>query len=93
MNQDFPIRMGNQAAPERNETGGEESRKWLTSKILGKEVDIIVNPKNRVGKWGRLLGRIISGGIDVGEESIAMGHATTWENRKTNPFQSMEALL
>ena len=67
---DFPIRFSNILAAELNEKGGIESQKWLSSQILGKEVEIIINPKNRVGKWGRLLGRVRYLGFDIGELSI-----------------------
>lgn len=72
-NFDFPVRFINIAAPEMEETGGKESQRWLESRILNKEVLIIINPKRRVERWGRLLGKVVSGGIDVGEESINNG--------------------
>ena len=72
----FPLRFATTNAPELNETGGEESKKWLNAKLLGKEVDIIINPRNRVGKYGRLLGTVFFGGMNVGLESIMVGHST-----------------
>ena len=66
----FPIRLHNLAAPELNEKGGPESQSWLEKQILGEEVEIIVNPKNRVEKWGRLLGEVRHKGFDMGELSI-----------------------
>jgi len=68
---DFPIRFSNIMAAELNEKGGRESKAWLESQILNEEVEIIVNPKNRVGKWGRLLGQIKHKGFDIGELSKA----------------------
>jgi len=44
-------------------------------------VQIKINRKQRVGKYGRLLGRIIQGGIDIGEQSIVMGHAKRFDNK------------
>ena len=70
---DFPLRMIPNAAPELDEMGGFESQAWLEKKILNKEVEIIIDEKNRVEKYGRLLGRVFSNGMDIGEESIAMG--------------------
>ena len=67
---DFPIRFSNIMAAELNEEGGRQSQSWLESQILGKEVEIIVNPKNRVEKWGRLLGQVVHKGFDMGELSI-----------------------
>ena len=70
----FPLRLLGIDAPELNE-GGRESKSWLETQIDGKEVQIIIDEKQRVGKFGRLLGRIIFDGIDVQLESIALGHA------------------
>ncbi len=67
----FPIRFSNILAAELDEKGGLESQKWLSSQILGEEVEIIVNPNNRVEKWGRLLGEVRHKGFDIGELSIA----------------------
>ena len=52
---DFPLRFLDIDAPELNE-GGEETRDWLKDQILGEEVEIKINKRNRVGKYGRLLG-------------------------------------
>ena len=70
---DFPVRFINIAAPEMEETGGKESQEWLEKRLLGKEILVVIDNKNRVEKWGRLLGRVFSGGFDVGEESIVNG--------------------
>ncbi len=78
----FPIRLAKLAAPELDEEGGEASQSWLESEILGQEVDVLIDPRNRVEKWGRLLGELMLNGINVGEDSIRNGHAVSWENRK-----------
>ena len=67
---DFPIRFSNILAAELNEKGGRESQSWLESQILGEEVEIVINPKNRVGKWGRRLGEVKHKGFDMGELSM-----------------------
>lgn len=71
---DFPLRFLNINSRELNE-GGEEAREWLKNKIKGKEVDILINKSNRVGAYGRLLGTIISNGLDVAQEQINLGLA------------------
>jgi len=83
---DFPVRFIDTAAAELRE-GGRESKEWLEKQILNQEVDVIIEPARRLGKWGRILGRIMFRGVDMNEESIRTGHATTWEGRKeiTNP--------
>ncbi len=67
---DFPIRFSNIYAAELDEEGGRESQSWLESQILGEEIEIRVNAKKRVEKWGRLLGQVIHKGFDMGELSI-----------------------
>ena len=63
----FPIRISNLMAAELNEEGGIASQKFLSEEILGEEVEIKVDKGNRVGKWGRLLGRVEHLGFDMGE--------------------------
>ena len=69
---DFPLRLLDIDAPELSE-GGEEAKKWLESKLLLKEVVVLIDSSNRVGKYGRLLGRILSDGLIVGEEMLHLG--------------------
>lgn len=87
----FPIRLANTAAPELNEPGGKKAQRWLDNRLLGKEVDIIIDPIDRVEKWGRLLGTILHGGQDVGAEEIMLGLAKNFKDRKegqiTNPIK------
>lgn len=78
---DFPIRFNNTNAPELNQPGGRESQKWLEAKILGKTIDIIVDPKERVGKYGRLLGIVMSSGLNIGRESVDVGKAVRFDQK------------
>lgn len=77
----FPIRFGDTAAPEMNEAGGHEAQQWLENRILDKDVTIQIKKENRVDKFGRLLGTVIQGGQDVGEEETILGLTTTWLSR------------
>jgi len=88
---DFPIRILDIAAPELDEEGGIEAQKWLQSLILGEEVDIIMNPKIRVEKWGRLIGKVFFRGMDMSEESIREGHALKWEERAERSLPQIPA--
>lgn len=90
---EFPIRMLNTNAPEMNEDGGDISKSWLEDMILDEEVLIAIDPKQRVGKWGRLLGIIYHDGLNINETSIFMGVATTFENRNEGKIQEIEAWL
>lgn len=88
---DFPVRFANIAAPELKDEGGEESKNWLERKLLNEEVDIQINPKNRVEKWGRLLGNVYHLGINVGDESVIAGKAKAWDNRKDGVIPTIES--
>ena len=92
-NFDFPVRFSNIAAPELGESGGYEAQSWLERKILRKEVKILVNPRNRVEKWGRLLGRIMFRGIDIGEEMATSGLALSWQGRDEGKIPNLNWIL
>jgi len=78
----FPVRFIDTAAPELDEGGGPESQSWLEDKILGEKIQVKINPKERVGKWGRILGELFFRGMSINKESVLMGHAVPWEERK-----------
>lgn len=80
---DFRVRLTNIAAPERNEVGGRESQRWLSDQILGEEVDILINPRLRVGKWGRLLGEIVHRGLSMNELSLTLGYSVPFGERQS----------
>ena len=69
---DFPLRILGIDAPEMN-AGGEVARDWLSRRILNSEVQIIINEKKRVGKFGRLLGIVFHRGMDIGLEMTYLG--------------------
>ena len=69
----FPIRFANILAPELSEEKGFQSQSWLASQILNQDVEVLIDKKNRVDKWGRLLGRIQHMGFDIGQLSIQEG--------------------
>lgn len=78
---EFPVRFADIAAPELNEEGGHEAQAWLKERIEGKNVMIMIDPNNKVEKWGRLLGTVIHDGMDVAEEEITLGLARSWEDK------------
>ncbi len=88
---DFPLRFLDTNAPEMNEKGGKESKKWLENIILDQFVDILIDPQQRVGKWGRILGKVFFKGMDINEESIRSGHATSFENRREGQIPPIES--
>lgn len=70
----FPLRFSDIDAPELN-AGGEVARDWLKTEIEGKEVEILIDPKNRVEKYGRLLGRVFYNGMVIGDIEMQLGYA------------------
>lgn len=68
----FPLRFLEINAPEMNE-GGKEARDWLKTKIEGKTVEIKIDKQQRVGKYGRLLGKVFFNGMDIGMEQLYLG--------------------
>ncbi len=91
-NFDFPLRFLGIDAPEMN-AGGEKARDWLRNRILGKTVKIMINIKNRVDKYGRLLGRVFHGGLDVGDEMLRMRIVTTFENRREAQLPNLDKMF
>ena len=77
------VRFIDTAAPELDESGGRESQRWLENMILNEDVDILIEPKLRVGKWGRIIGRIIHMGMDINRMSMETGHAVPFSERKS----------
>jgi len=58
-------------APELKNPGGLESKAWLENQIrIGEEVYIKVNPKQRVGKFGRILGEVFANGVSINDLSL-----------------------
>lgn len=70
---DFPVRLLDINAPEMNKDGGKESRSFLEEKLIGQDIRVEIDKANRVGKFGRLLGRIRILGMDVAQESLNRG--------------------
>lgn len=89
----FPVRFIDTAAPERDEGGGPESQSWLEDKILNEKVQIRIDPDNRVGKWGRILGEIFFRGMSINQESMFLGHAIPWESRKEGKLPDLNKQL
>ena len=80
---EFPVRMFAINAAELDE-GGNTSRDWLKQQIEGEEVTISIDPTNRVGKWGRLLGDVIHGGQSMSQLSLDTGHSIPFERSEAN---------
>ena len=77
---DFPLRLLTIDAPEMSE-GGEVARDWLREMVMDDEVHVQIDRNQRVGKYGRLLGKVISMGIDIGEAELRLGLAVPFGQR------------
>ena len=53
---------------------GIEAQKYLEKRILKKKV-IIITTKDKLGKYGRLLGTIYFKGVNINELMVESGHA------------------
>ena len=73
------VRFMGTAAPERDEEGGRKSRTWLENQIMNEYVQVQIDPDLRVGKWGRILGRINFMGMDINQMSMDNGMAVVFE--------------
>lgn len=71
---DFPLRLLDINSPEMSE-GGDKTKQWLKEQIEGQKVYIEIDYENRVGKYGRLLGRILYRGLDIGDQQLNLGLA------------------
>tara|TARA_Y100000310_G_C20702423_1_gene831093 strand:+ start:10267 stop:10689 length:423 start_codon:yes stop_codon:yes gene_type:complete len=82
---DFPVRLLGIDAPELN-AGGEASKQWLEQLLLDKEVDVLIDPEERVGKWGRILGTVMADGLNVNELSVSEGMSVPFDRREELGF-------
>lgn len=89
---DFPVRFLGIDAPEMNE-GGFEAREYLKGVIEGEEVLLKIDQDQRVGKYGRLLAKVISLGMDVGEMMMRLGYAKDFDARDEGKLKNLNKEL
>jgi len=87
----FPLRFDGIDAPELN-AGGDKAKEWLKSRLEGRDVTILINRENRVGKYGRLIGRVLSNGMDVGDEMLRLGLVNSFELRRETDLPKIEQI-
>jgi endonuclease YncB( thermonuclease family) len=73
---DFPLRFAEINSPELSERQGVEAGDWLRGLIEGTMVDIIIDKGNRVDKFGRLIGTVVSNGLPLNQVEVMQGRAT-----------------
>jgi endonuclease YncB( thermonuclease family) len=89
---DFPLRLANVDADELGH-GGESARDWLKSRIEGREVLVVVNPKNRVGKYGRLIGEIFFNGFNINDEMMRRGIVAPFGKKNEGSIEPFRKIL
>lgn len=90
----FPLRFSDIDAPELNTgTPGELARDWLKAKIEGKEVQILIDPNNRVEKWGRLLGKVFYQGMSMGDEEVYLTLSKPYSQQKEGIIPAIQKTI
>lgn len=74
---EFPLRLANIDAPELN-NGGKEAGDYLRSIVEGKSVRILIDRRNRVGKYGRLIGEVLYEGRVLNDDLVRLGFASVF---------------
>jgi len=90
---DFPLRLLDIDAPELKDVGGEAVRDWLKNEIEGKEVLVKINPDNRVGKYGRLLGAVVSAGLDMGATMLRLGMVKVFGSKNEELIKPLDKMF
>ncbi|RKX66044.1 MAG: hypothetical protein DRP42_03870 [Tenericutes bacterium] len=90
---DFPLRLLDINAPELNENGGHVSQAWLSNQILDRKVEIHIDPNQRVGKYGRLLGFIFHNGMNLNETIVINGYATPFDARNDGKLPNINKMF
>lgn len=89
---DFPLRLLGIDAPELNE-GGQEAKDYVKRRCEGEEVQVLIDPQNRVDKFGRLLGKLFKNGTDIGDDEIRLLLALPFERRFEGQLPNMNKEL
>ena len=91
---DFPLRFGKVDAPELN-TGvaGSDARDYVAGLVEGEEVLVKINRMNRVGKYGRLIGDLVIGGLSVSDLLLMFGYAWPFASRLEGEIPNLDKTL
>lgn len=81
------IRLAEIDAPEKRQPFGQRSKQSLSDLVYGKQVMLKQEAKDR---YGRVVGRVYAGGLDVNAEQVRLGMA--WVYRQHNRDKSLLAL-
>mgnify|MGYP003133072989 CR=1 FL=1 len=89
---DFPLRILGIDSLELHE-GGQDAKEYLKDVMEGQEVEVLIDAKQRVEKWGRLLGDIIFNGILLSEDMLRRGYAIPFNRRREGQIPHMEKIF
>ena len=89
---DFPIRFAHIDTKELSE-GGVEAGDYMRSQIEGRNIEVIVDAENRVGRYGRLIGEIMFNGINMNDDMIRRGLAVPFERKGEGKLMNIEKEL
>lgn len=79
--QQVKIRLADIDAPERGQAYGAKAKKVLGNLVFGKRARVEVTTKDR---WGRSVGRVYVGGMDVNAEMVRRGYAWVYREYSTD---------
>jgi endonuclease YncB( thermonuclease family) len=81
----FKIRLAGIDAPEKAQAYGQKAKESLSDLVFGKQVDVEWSKQDR---YGRIVGKIMLGGVDINLEQIKRGMA--WHYKEYQNEQSLE---
>ena len=81
----YKIRLAGIDAPEKAQAYGQKSKQSLSDLVFGKQVDVEWSKRDR---YGRTVGKIMLGGVDINLEQIKSGMA--WHYKEYQNEQSPE---
>ena len=87
-NKEVKVRLDGIDAPEKGQDFGEKSRQFLASMVAGKTVRVHYKSKDR---YGRILGTVFIGNMNVNEEMIRNGLAWPYYYNRNKNYRKLQA--
>jgi endonuclease YncB( thermonuclease family) len=81
-NQQQKVRLAEIDAPEIGQEYGRSAREALAAMVFGKPVEVVEEGKDRYGRW---VGHVSSGGVDVNRQMVATGNAWQYVDYSRDP--------
>lgn len=89
---DFPLRFLDIDAPELSE-GGQEARDFVKGRIEGENVRVLIDRNQRVGKYGRLLGKVLHMGTIVSEDLLRLGLTQEFGKKDAHKLPKLDKIF